>query len=55
MLLVLGAYVAGFWGLLLAVPLTATVIEIYKYIRGSARAEEIIVPPAAWQDPEAAD
>jgi len=55
MLLVLGAYVAGFWGLLLAVPLTATVIEIYKYIRGSVRAEESTVPPVAWQDPEAAD
>jgi len=55
MLLVLGAYVAGFWGLLLAVPLTATVIEIYKYIRRSVRAEESTVPAAAWQDPEAAD
>ncbi len=55
MLLVLGAYVAGFWGLLLAVPLTATVIEIYKYIRSSARAEDSPVPPVAWQDPEATD
>lgn len=54
MLLVLGAYVAGFWGLLLAVPLTATVIEIYKYIRRSARAEEGTIPPDAWQDPETA-
>ncbi len=39
MLLVLGAYIAGFWGLILAVPLTATTVEIYKYIRRSARAE----------------
>ncbi|MBI4302900.1 MAG: AI-2E family transporter [Chloroflexi bacterium] len=31
-LLAVGAYVAGFWGLLLAVPLTATSVEIYKYI-----------------------
>lgn len=31
-LLVLGAYIAGFWGLLLAGPLTATVVEIYKYV-----------------------
>jgi predicted PurR-regulated permease PerM len=38
LLLVIGAYVAGFWGLLLAVPLTATVVEITKYIRGSALA-----------------
>ena len=32
-LLVLGAYIAGFWGLLLAAPLTATIIEVYKYVR----------------------
>jgi len=32
-LLVLGAYIAGFWGIILAVPLTATVIEIYKYFQ----------------------
>ena len=31
-LLVLGAYLAGFWGLLLAAPLTATIMEIYKYV-----------------------
>lgn len=33
MLLVIGTYIAGFWGLLLAVPLTATTIEIYHYFR----------------------
>jgi len=32
-LLVVGAYVAGFWGLLLAAPLTATIVAIVKYIR----------------------
>lgn len=32
-LLVLGAYIAGFWGLLLIGPLSATVLEIYKYAR----------------------
>ena len=31
-LLVFGAYVAGFWGLLLAAPLAATVMEITKYV-----------------------
>ena len=31
-LLVVGAYVAGFWGLLLIAPLSATVMEIYKYV-----------------------
>jgi len=39
-LLVLGAYIAGFWGLILAVPLTATAVEIYKYVRRSLKVEE---------------
>ena len=39
-LLVLGAYIAGFWGLILAVPLTATIVEIYKYVRHSIEIEE---------------
>ena len=41
-LLVLGAYIAGFWGLLLAGPLTATGIEIYKYVRERYQEEEKI-------------
>jgi predicted PurR-regulated permease PerM len=32
-LLTLGAYLAGLWGIILVVPLTATVVEIYKYVR----------------------
>jgi len=44
-LLVLGAYIAGFWGLLLAAPLTATSVEIYKYIRHCYQAERIEHPP----------
>jgi predicted PurR-regulated permease PerM len=32
-LLPLGAYIAGLWGMVLAVPLTATIVEIYKYMR----------------------
>ena len=39
-LLVLGAYVAGFWGILLIAPLTATIVEIYKYVRHSIKVEE---------------
>ena len=39
-LLVLGAYIAGFWGILLVAPLTATVVEIYKYVRCSIKTEE---------------
>ncbi len=38
-LLVLGAYIAGFWGLILAVPLTATIVEIYKYLRHDTELE----------------
>ena len=41
-MLVLGAYVAGFWGLLLAGPLTATGVEIYKYIRQRYQDEKIL-------------
>ena len=40
-LLVLGAYIAGLWGLLLAIPLTATIVEIYKYVRESTRVGEV--------------
>lgn len=39
-LLVLGAYIAGLWGILLAAPLTATIVEIYKYVRYSTKIEE---------------
>jgi predicted PurR-regulated permease PerM len=44
MMLVLGAYIAGIWGLILAGPLTATGVEIYKYIRYCYQAEEIAKP-----------
>ena len=44
-MLVLGAYVAGFWGLLLAGPLTATGIEIYKYVRQRYQDEKILQQP----------
>ncbi|MFC1979273.1 AI-2E family transporter [Chloroflexota bacterium] len=39
-LLVLGAYVGGIWGIIFAVPLTSTVMEIYKYVRQSIRVDE---------------
>jgi predicted PurR-regulated permease PerM len=35
-LLAIGAKLAGFWGILLAVPLTATIVEMYRYIRKTA-------------------
>ena len=41
-LLVLGTYVAGFWGLLVIGPLTATLVEIFKYIRDQYRQSEIL-------------
>lgn len=39
-LLVLAAYIVGFWGLLLVGPLVATFVEIFKYIRDYYRAQE---------------
>jgi len=39
-LLVLGAYIAGFWGILLAAPLTATIVQIYKYVRTNISSTE---------------
>jgi len=44
-LLVLGAYIAGFWGIILAAPLTATIVEIYKYVRRDIKTEEIKSSP----------
>ncbi|MBM4449143.1 MAG: AI-2E family transporter, partial [Chloroflexi bacterium] len=43
-MLVLGAYLAGFWGLLLAGPLTATGVEIYRYIRQRYQDEKLLKP-----------
>jgi predicted PurR-regulated permease PerM len=39
-LLVFGAYIAGIWGIILIGPLTATLVEIFKYIRDYYRARE---------------
>jgi len=39
-LLVFGAYVAGIWGIILIGPLTATLVEIFKYIRDYYRSHE---------------
>ena len=39
-LLVLGAYVAGIWGILLIAPLTTTIVEIYKYVRQDVKVLE---------------
>jgi len=38
-LLVMGAYIAGIWGILFAVPLAATVIAIYRYVRQTVQAD----------------
>ena len=32
-LIVFGAYIAGFWGLVLAGPLVATLVQIVSYVR----------------------
>ncbi|OGO41891.1 MAG: hypothetical protein A2137_05235 [Chloroflexi bacterium RBG_16_58_8] len=45
-LLVFGAYIAGFWGILLIGPLTATLLEIFKYVRAHYGAPVSPPPPA---------
>ena len=40
-LLPIGAFVAGLWGIILIVPLTALVLELYKYARQDLMAEQI--------------
>ena len=39
-LLPLGAYAAGFWGIVLVVPLVATIVEIYRYVHQNIGTEE---------------
>jgi predicted PurR-regulated permease PerM len=39
-LLPVGAFVAGLWGIILIVPLTATILEIYKYVRDNMKMGE---------------
>lgn len=36
-LLVVGSFIAGIWGIILIVPLTATLVQIYQYLRRNAR------------------
>jgi len=40
--LVVGAYVAGFWGILVAAPLTATIVAIFKYVHDNLKVEETV-------------
>lgn len=40
MLLVIGAYLAGIWGVLLAVPLAATIVQLFMYTNDTARFED---------------
>jgi predicted PurR-regulated permease PerM len=42
LLLVFGAYFAGFWGLLIIGPLVATLVEVFKYIRDRYRAQKAL-------------
>ena len=39
-LIVIGGYLAGPWGVIFAVPLTATIVKIYSYIRRQACIED---------------
>ena len=43
-LLVFGAYIAGFWGILLIGPLVATLMEIFRYVRDYCLGKECELP-----------
>jgi len=45
-LLVFGAYVAGFWGIVLIGPLAALLVEIVKYVRDYYREKNLVVEGA---------
>jgi predicted PurR-regulated permease PerM len=49
LLLILGAYFAGLWGIVLAIPLTATIIQIFHYTEDAARYEDHL--PLLHHDP----
>ena len=48
-LLVVGSSIAGFWGLLLSVPLAATVVGLFNYVRRNLQNTEAVTvqQPAA--------
>lgn len=39
-LIIAGSTLAGFWGLILAVPLASTIVKLYQYVVGLAREED---------------
>jgi predicted PurR-regulated permease PerM len=43
-LVVIGGYFAGIWGIILIVPVTATIIRLYRYIARTSRREEMQGP-----------
>ncbi len=43
-LIVIGGYFAGLWGIILIVPLTATIIRLYRYVIRTGRREEFKGP-----------
>jgi predicted PurR-regulated permease PerM len=51
-LLVLGGYLWGFWGILLMAPLSATLIEVFKYVHhlGKAEADNIVIDEAGTRE-----
>ncbi|MGI2335239.1 MAG: AI-2E family transporter [Dehalogenimonas sp.] len=50
LLLILGAYLAGIWGVLLAIPLAATIVKIFQYTDDTARFEDN--RPLIYYDPK---
>jgi predicted PurR-regulated permease PerM len=46
-LIILGAHFAGFWGIVLIIPVTATLVPLYKYLLQSTKEAGIKPPPQA--------
>lgn len=44
-LLVVGAHFAGLWGIILIVPVTSTLVKLFKYIALTTKKEELHLPP----------
>ena len=49
MIIILGPHFADLWGVVLAIPLTATIVQIFQYTEDAARYEDHL--PSLCNDP----
>jgi predicted PurR-regulated permease PerM len=45
-LIVIGGYFAGFWGVILIIPVTSVIIRLFRFINRTTRKEELHSPTA---------